>query len=67
MKYNEQGQVITYYYVKAFSRSRMKDGVSFFMTQGGQQLFVQVSCNVDVFEVTGDLQAALERSGIKEG
>lgn len=67
VKYNEQGQVITYYHVKGFQPAKDVEGVSFFMMQDGQQLFIQVSGNVDVIEVTGDVQAALERLGIKGG
>ncbi|UED70680.1 hypothetical protein [Brevibacillus sp. HD3.3A] len=67
VKYNDQGQVITSYHVKRFQPTKDEDGVSFFMMQDGQQLFIQVSGNVDVIEVTGDVQAALERLGIKDG
>ncbi|ATF11223.1 hypothetical protein A616_04145 [Brevibacillus brevis X23] len=67
MKYNEQGQIIMHYHVKGFQPTKDEDGVLFFMMQDGQQLFIQLSGNVDVIEVTGDVQAALERLGIKDG
>ena len=67
VKYNEQGQVITSYHVKGNQPTKDEDGVSFFIMQDRQQLFIQVSGNVDVIEVSGNVQAALERLGIKEG
>lgn len=67
VKYNEQGKVITSYHVKGNQPVKDEDGVSFFMMQNGEQLFLQVSGNVDVIVVSGDVQAALERLGIKEG
>ncbi|MEC2131927.1 hypothetical protein P9G84_23725 [Brevibacillus centrosporus] len=65
VKYNDQGKAITSYHVKGFQPTKNEDGVSFFMTHGRDQQFIQMSGNVDVIEVTGtDVQAAKDRLGI---
>ncbi|MED2134638.1 hypothetical protein P4V56_28020 [Brevibacillus porteri] len=65
VKYNEQDHVITYYHVKGFQPTKDEDSVSFFMMQNGQQLFIQVSGNVDVIEITGtDVKEVMSKVGI---
>ncbi|UKK99469.1 hypothetical protein [Brevibacillus brevis] len=66
-KYNGQGKVIASHHVKGNQPVKDEDGVSFFMMQDGQQLLIQVSGNVDMIEVTGDVQATMERLGITDG
>ncbi|MFC8688775.1 hypothetical protein [Brevibacillus porteri] len=67
MKYNEQGDVIASHHVKGNQPVKDDDGVSFFILEQGAQRFIQLSGNVDVIEVTGNVQATLERLGIKDG
>ncbi|CAM3463997.1 hypothetical protein EDM52_18520 [Brevibacillus invocatus] len=65
VKYIDQGKVITSYHVKGFQPVKDEEGVSFFMTQGHDQQFIQMSGNVDVIEVSGiDVQAVKDRLGI---
>ncbi|WP_213025433.1 hypothetical protein [Brevibacillus reuszeri] len=65
VKYNEQGQVITYYHVKGFQPAKDEDGVSFFIWEQGEQRFIQLSGNVDVIEVTEkDVHAVKQETGI---
>lgn len=65
MKYNDQGQVIAIYHVKGNQPVRDDEGVSFFIGDQGEQRFMQLSGNVGVIEVTGNVQATLEQLGIK--
>ncbi|MEC2131624.1 hypothetical protein P9G84_22120 [Brevibacillus centrosporus] len=65
VKYNDQGKAITSYHVKGFQPTKNEDGVSFFMTHGRDQQFIQMSGNVDVIEVTGtDVKEVMSKAGI---